>query len=982
MSPGIWCGAIALLSVFVAPCAAQEDVYGQDLEFAARAFQRGELRKAESIWLEILAEADAAGTAPDAPPREVVHQCRMGIVAIRFRAGDDAGVWRELDGLTEAERVGFHARRFEIDSLLRQGGFVDAEARIHAALEQFSDGPQGIELRYRLGALMLDTGRRAEGESVLQKVGEAAGDDAVTLTFSARALMRLGGRHNVEDASARLVAAIRADPDGWLPRTLYGILRFEVYGEWSGAASGERALLDVLERNGEIEDALVALYRIRRQNHLLEPAKTENFLDRALAANPRSVPALLERGKSWLDDRRFDQAARFLESALAVHPNDREVLAQRTAAAIILNDAKGAAAYRARALALDPSWGGVDRAIGDRLVALYRFKDALPYYAAALAADADDVLALHGRAKALVYAGRGEEARELLVRAREIQKGYVNPWRNNVIAAQDLLDEEYVSIEDGGFRFWLHRDDAEVLRRYLLPFAKDAKAALDAKYGLVPDGPVRFESFHTWDDFSVRTTGFRGFPALGACFGPMITFVSPVDGDLRRNDFMWQATAWHEYTHVLTLALSKHRVPRWLTEGFSVYEERQRDRSWERGMERDLLDAFHNGEIAPIALFDRVFRGPRILFGYYQGGLLVDFLAGEFGFAKVVDLLRAYGEDLSAEDAFERTFGVDTKTIDARFLEWVSRERLARIHVVPHYNDVAVDGFRMRVARDPGDADAQLALAWSALQRGVDVDAGTRLREVLIREPEHPYGLLVQAEILRRRGRSAEAVESYERGFSNGAEDFDSRIACAELLEAAGDADGALRHYFAAKRAWPGCTDQAVAPELRIARIHRAADRDVEAMMEISSYCSRTARAFAPRRELAAFAKANGDRRQEAEFLEETIAIDPFDRGVHSDLAEAYVELGRDDLAVRELEAMLAIPPELDRANAGRARNEVAGVDSPEFREEQAATAVRLARVLRRLGREEAARAALERAVRESPDGDAAAAARELRDRR
>ena len=47
---------------------------------------------------------------------------------------------------------------------------------------------------------------------------------------------------------------------------------------------------------------------------------------------------------------------------------------------------------------------------------------------------------------------------------------------------------------------------------------------VDPRNGL---DPTKVEVLHTWDDFSVRTIGFRGFTALGACFGRLITLVSP-----------------------------------------------------------------------------------------------------------------------------------------------------------------------------------------------------------------------------------------------------------------------------------------------------------------------------------------------------------------------------------------------------------------------------------------------------------------------
>src|SRR5690606_5063053 len=188
-----------------------------------------------------------------------------------------------------------------------------------------------------------------------------------------------------------------------------------------------------------------------------------SYLERALLANPKSVPALLERAIGLADDRRLEDAAAALDAALAINPNDKRVLAQRSALALLRGEPEAAERFRARAEAIDPDYPGVDLATGDRMVALYRFRDSVPFYRAALAAEPESVPALHGLAKALIYSGAGEEAAELLERAASLQSGYVNPWRNNALAVQRLLEAEYRTIRTGGFVFWLHRDDAAVL---------------------------------------------------------------------------------------------------------------------------------------------------------------------------------------------------------------------------------------------------------------------------------------------------------------------------------------------------------------------------------------------------------------------------------------------------------------------------------------------------------------------------------------
>jgi tetratricopeptide (TPR) repeat protein len=971
--------ALLLALLPAAAGSAQDDVYGEDVAAAERALRRGEIARARSIVDEVIADWEDLRGSADAPSDGVMRRCFAATMEIALRGGSYGEVVATFEGLDAAAQRDPRLRLRFVDALLRSGAARLAEEVLRASL---AEAPGDPAAGYRLGELLERTGRGAEARQVFEAVIEASRKrsigDARQLAEVARAHLALGGRSHVEQAATLLVEAIRLDPEDPLPRTLRGLLQFEVYGEWSGADSGEKLLLEVLERNGEVEEALVGLYRIRRSNHLLDPAKTEAFLERALAANPRSVPALLERGIGLIDDRRFEEGAKVLEQALEVDPNRREVLAQRAALATLRGDEGEAAALRGRVEEISPGWSGCDLAVGDRLVALYRFADAAAHYEAALARAPEQVEVLHGLAKALVYAGQGERARALLQRARDLQPGYVNPWRNNMIAVQDLLDEEYERVEAPGFVFVLHRDDRAVLERYLLPFEAEAREQLGRKYGYVPQRPVRFEVLRSWDDFSVRTIGFRGFTALGACFGPLITMVSPVDQDLRRNDFMWTATAWHEYVHVLTLALSAHRVPRWLTEGFSVYEEGQRDRSWERGMDRELVDAYHNGEIPPVRLLNRLFRGPRILFGYYQGGLIVDLLAREHGFDKVLEMLRGYARDLSTEDVFREVLGIDSRAFDARFLAWIRDEKLARLRLRPRYGEAMVERLATRAALDADDVESQLTLAWAMLQRGNAVDAGGYLRQVLRVDPDNPDGKLAYAWLLRERGRVEEAIEAFRSGFAGGADDFDSRMTFAGLLLQRGEVDGAIEQYQAAKLCWPGCTDQGAAPELALAGIYREAGRRAEAMAELRTYCARTARAYAPRLELAAFAAENGARQEEIELLEQAVQIDPFARQVHLRLADAYEAVGRPQDMIRELEVALAVVPGIDRDHAGKPPAEVPRIDAPEFREEQAGICVRLGRALRGLGRDEAARRAFERAIVEAPGGEAADAARSL----
>ena len=122
-----------------------------------------------------------------------------------------------------------------------------------------------------------------------------------------------------------------------------------------------------------------------------------------------------------------------------------------------------------------------------------------------------------------------------------------------------------------------------MLQEYAVPLAHQAlDDAVGKRYEFTPKGPILIEMFPKHDDFAVRTLGLPGMiGALGACFGRVVTLDSPQRAP--PGDFQWEATLWHELAHVITLQMSNQRVPRWLTEGISVYEEKRARPEWARG---------------------------------------------------------------------------------------------------------------------------------------------------------------------------------------------------------------------------------------------------------------------------------------------------------------------------------------------------------------------------------------------------------------
>ena len=91
-------------------------------------------------------------------------------------------------------------------------------------------------------------------------------------------------------------------------------------------------------------------------------------------------------------------------------------------------------------------------------------------------------------------------------------------------------------------------------------------------------------------------------------------------------DFHWGSTLWHEIAHVYTLEAANHLLPRWFSEGLSVYEEWHTGPLATRELSQQVLQNLKEDKFLPVLTLDSGFVRPtyegQVQVSYMQAGLL------------------------------------------------------------------------------------------------------------------------------------------------------------------------------------------------------------------------------------------------------------------------------------------------------------------------------------------------------------------------
>jgi hypothetical protein len=117
----------------------------------------------------------------------------------------------------------------------------------------------------------------------------------------------------------------------------------------------------------------------------------------------------------------------------------------------------------------------------------------------------------------------------------------------------------------------------------------------------------------------------------------------------------WEAVLWHEFAHVITLQLTRNKMPRWLSEGLSVYEERLANPAWGQHMDPRYREMILGGELTPVGKLSGAFLAPKtpmhIQFAYYQSSLVAEYLVDQFGWDTILAILRDLGDGMTINAA-------------------------------------------------------------------------------------------------------------------------------------------------------------------------------------------------------------------------------------------------------------------------------------------------------------------------------------------
>ena len=572
----------------------------------------------------------------------------------------------------------------------------------------------------------------------------------------AEAAWALGDLH---EANRLFQSAGTAAPDDANVRARWG----DLYAHTHQDAEAMKLYREALDADSQHAYAMLGAARLLVRgfsdaaNEYLEPLLTNATLD-----DGARLGAWLLVARIALENQNTDEAAHNLGEAAALIESNQwpplELYALRAASALIEN--RDGSEWTDRSLAYNPTYGDVFATPAYFYVISRRYRQAIDLYQRAVDVEPDLASAHEELGVNLLRDNQVDRARRHLELAHEHDP--FSPVAVNTLRLLDSFDnfvftEDPAPADDGvqvPIYLRLHREESAAIAPYAVDMARRSIREFTERYDFELTEPVVIEMYPDHEDFAVRTAGMPGIGILGATFGYVVAMDSP---SARSTDhFQWGTTLWHEMAHVFTLEATAHLVPRWFSEGISVYEE------WLSGptpgvrIPMSVYSAMRDDKFLPIATLDEGFIRPsypdQVIVSYMQAGLVCRFIDETYGQAKLAELLRAFGDGLDTSSAIRTALDVSAPGFDRAFSAYIQKEHGTVIASLDEWHETY----------------AALSAAFAAQDLDTVVETASALIEMHPRyvDADSPYILLAKAqEELGNRSHALAALTAYhDRG--------------------------------------------------------------------------------------------------------------------------------------------------------------------------------------------------------------------------
>ena len=756
-----------------------------------------------------------------------------------------------------------------------RGKVTEAEAAFRAAMT--GRASDSLTARLNLDVLRFDRGEHAEALRDLDGFidvynsgkGRLTSDELMAIGTACRYL-GVTNPQLFKDALKAFDQAVARDTTNQEAQ----LRAIELFLEKYNSADAKRSVAALLARNPRHPRALLASARIA---YFDGGGAAGDLVRKSLEVNPNAPPAHAFYGSIYLDGEDYVTAAKEAEQALATDSTLVEAFSVLAAARYLQGDRAAFDAVKRRALAQNPKSADFFIDLANAAARNRLYAEAAEFAREGVAADSTAWRAFGVLGMNQLRVGAMDDGKKNLDRA--FAGDPYDVWIKNTL---DLLDtfKDYRATTSPRFRFVIEGKEADLLTTYMAELGEAAYDSLAARYQYRPPTPIRLEVYRSHADFSVRTVGLAGLGALGVSFGTTLAMDSPAARDA--GEFNWGSTFWHELAHTFTLGASAHRVPRWLSEGLSVLEERRARPGWGADVSPEFLAAYKAGKLVKVSRMSDGFMRPaypqQINFSYYQASLVCELIERDHGPRAIVDMLNAYKGGATTPQVFERVLKTSPEAFDPKFDAYM-KERFGRALAVIEPKDARADGQARAPAVD-GEFTKALARGIAAFEMKNFDEATPAFERAKTMFPEYagaqsPYWFLAQ--IHKAKGNTKAAAAELTAMTLRNEDHYAANIELAGLLDQLGDTAGAAQA--------------------------------LERAMYISPY-------EAPHHvRLASYYAKLGERRKAVRERTAVVALNPVDRAeALYQLALAHFEAGDAQAARREVIRALEDAPNFEKA--------------------------------------------------------------------